>query len=88
MLLTDVLYLVRHSRARHFNIQLEAESKAEYQTKVRDLYQTAGELQQRMGCRVLLWMRRKNVPGTFEQRWVLAVLDPFVWEEKRARLVY
>jgi len=78
MLLFDVFQLVKTTSARHFILHLRAKSKPEYQKKIRELYQFADELQKTLGVRVMLWMKQRNVPGTFSQIWELIVTGPYL----------
>jgi len=76
--LRRIRYGEKTTSARKFIVHLQANSKPEYQEKIRALYQYADELQKKMGVRVVLWMKDKNIPGTFSQIWELIVTVPYL----------
>ena len=79
---------VRSGEIQHFVILLKAQSKAEYQTKVRLLYQKADEIQVVTSFRTVVWLKKKNIPGNFSQIWELIVFDPMVKHPGSMRLEF
>ena len=86
--LFDVFDTVKTTSARKFIVHLQAKSKPEYQEKIHRLYQFADELQKNMGVRVMLWMKHKNIPGTFSQIWELIVTGPYIMSATTEEVEY